>query len=210
VTAILGRLRARAVLADAQRLLPSHAAHIVRCWDGGDIIITDGPPAQTREQLTGWVIAECQNLDATVRMAPTIPAAWYGSVEVTPVVANSFHGATTVPPNPACPFPHQANSASPPAAVAAARYGRRRRWPARSRCRARSARRSGPQLVRNGEARSGMHYHLRWRCPGQDCRHTIAPIEMGKDKTRNCGGCGDAAARASTSAQLRLSLVGPG
>ena len=83
-TAILDGLRARGVLADTQRLLPAHAARIVRCWDGGDIIVTDGRAAQTREQLTGWVIAECEDLDGAVRLATTIPAAWYGSVEVRP------------------------------------------------------------------------------------------------------------------------------
>jgi hypothetical protein len=84
LTAILDGLRARGVLADTQRLLPARAARTVRCWDGGDIMITDGPAAQTREHLTGWVIAECEDLDGAVRLATTIPAAWYGSVEVRP------------------------------------------------------------------------------------------------------------------------------
>ena len=83
-TAVLDGLRARGVLADNQHLPSARAARIVRCWDGGDIIVTDGPAAQTTEQLTGWVIAKCENLDAAVRLATTIPAAWYGSVEVRP------------------------------------------------------------------------------------------------------------------------------
>jgi hypothetical protein len=81
-TAIRDGLRARGVPADTQLLLPSRAARVVRCWDGGDIIITSGPAPQTREQLTGWVIAECDDLHAAVRLATTIPAAWHGSVEV--------------------------------------------------------------------------------------------------------------------------------
>ena len=84
-TAILDGLRARGVLADTQRLLSARAARIVRCWDGGDIIVTDGPAAQTREQLTSWVIAECEDLDGAIRLATMIPAAWYGSVEIRPV-----------------------------------------------------------------------------------------------------------------------------
>jgi hypothetical protein len=84
LTAILGGLRARGLLADTARLRPARAARTVRCWDGGDIIITDGPAAQTTEQLTGWVIAECEDLDGAVRLATTIPAAWYGFVEVRP------------------------------------------------------------------------------------------------------------------------------
>jgi hypothetical protein len=80
--AMLDELGAVGVLADSQRLRPARAARTVRCWDGGDIIITDGPAARTREQLTSWIIAECGDLDAAVRLATTIPAAWYGSVEV--------------------------------------------------------------------------------------------------------------------------------
>lgn len=52
-TATCDRLRARGVLTDSQLLLPSRAARVVRCWDGGDFIVTDGPAAHTREQLTG-------------------------------------------------------------------------------------------------------------------------------------------------------------
>ena len=85
ITATPGRPRAPDGLADSLRLLPARAARTVRCWDGGDIIVTDGPAAQAREQLTGWVIAECTDLDAAVQLATTIPAAWYGSVEVRPV-----------------------------------------------------------------------------------------------------------------------------
>jgi hypothetical protein len=72
-------------LADSLRLLPARTARVVRCWDGGDVIIRHGPATQTSEHLTGWVIAECTDLDAAVRLATTIPAAWYGSVEVRPV-----------------------------------------------------------------------------------------------------------------------------
>jgi hypothetical protein len=84
LTAVLAELRARGVLAGSQRLLPARAARVVRCWDGGDIIITEGPAAQAQEQLTGWVTAECEDLDAAVRLATSLPAAWYGSVEVRP------------------------------------------------------------------------------------------------------------------------------
>lgn len=81
-TAMLDELQAAGVLADSQRLRPARAALIVRCWDGGDIFVTDGPVSPAKEQLTGWIIAECEDLDAAVRLATTIPAAWYGSVEV--------------------------------------------------------------------------------------------------------------------------------
>ncbi len=82
LTATLDALKAQGVLAESERLRPARAARIVRCWDGGDIIVGDGPAAQGREQLTGWVIAECDDLEAAVELATIIPAAWYGSVEV--------------------------------------------------------------------------------------------------------------------------------
>ena len=84
-TAILDGLRAFGVLAGTQHSgCAARAARIVRCRDGGDIIVTDGPAAQTSEQLTGWGIAECEDLDGALRRATTISAAWYGSVEVRP------------------------------------------------------------------------------------------------------------------------------
>jgi len=82
LTAKLDELGAVGVLADSQRLRPARAARVVRCWDGGDVIVTDGPAARTREQLTGWIIAECADPEAAVQLATTIPVAWYGSVEV--------------------------------------------------------------------------------------------------------------------------------
>jgi hypothetical protein len=84
-TAVFNGLPAYGLRANTQRLLPARAARTVRCWDGGDITITDGPAAQSREQLAGWAIAECADLDSAVQLAATIPAAWYGSIEVRPV-----------------------------------------------------------------------------------------------------------------------------
>jgi len=81
-TSTLDELQAVGVLADSQQLQPARAARIVRCWDGGDIFVADGPVSPAKEQLTGWIIAECEDLDAAVRLATTIPGAWYGSVEV--------------------------------------------------------------------------------------------------------------------------------
>ena len=85
ITATPGRPQAPDGLADSLRLLPARTARVVRCWVGGDVIIRHGPATQTSEHLTGWIIADCPDLDAAVRLATTIPAAWYGSVEVRPV-----------------------------------------------------------------------------------------------------------------------------
>jgi hypothetical protein len=83
-TAVLDGLATHGVLANTQRLRSARAARTVRCWDGGDITITDGPATQTTEQLSGWAIAECEDLDSAIQLAITIPAAWHCSIEVRP------------------------------------------------------------------------------------------------------------------------------
>ena len=82
--AIRDRMQARGLLAGSRRLQPAHTARTVRCWDGGDAVITEGSLAQTREQLAGWFIAECKDQDEAIELATTIPAAWYGAIEVRP------------------------------------------------------------------------------------------------------------------------------
>jgi len=44
-------------------------------------------PPSPGEQLTGWAIAECEDLDSALQLATTIPAAWHGSIEVRPAGA---------------------------------------------------------------------------------------------------------------------------
>jgi hypothetical protein len=74
------------VLADTQRLLPTRAARAVRCWDGGDIIvITDGPAARPGNSSPAGSSPSGKTWTAPFGWATTIPAAWYGPVEVRPV-----------------------------------------------------------------------------------------------------------------------------
>jgi hypothetical protein len=83
--AIRDRMQAHGVLlAGGQQLQPARTGHTVRCWPGGDVVITEGPFTQAREQLAGWLIAECQDQDEAIELATTIPAAWYGAIEVRP------------------------------------------------------------------------------------------------------------------------------
>lgn len=46
---------------------------------------TDGPFAETKEQLGGFYVLECENLDEALSWAAKIPAAWNGHVEVRPI-----------------------------------------------------------------------------------------------------------------------------
>ena len=75
-------LAERGALVGAERLHPAETAATVRCWDGGDIVTTGGPFAGTREQVTGFAVVDCKDLDAAIAVAARIPAAWHGAIEV--------------------------------------------------------------------------------------------------------------------------------
>ncbi len=47
--------------------------------------MTDGPFAETKEQLGGFYLVEADDLDAAIGLAARIPSACYGSVEVRPI-----------------------------------------------------------------------------------------------------------------------------
>jgi len=51
----------------------------------GKAAITDGPFAETREQLGGYYLIEAKNLDEATAIAARIPGARFGSIEVRPV-----------------------------------------------------------------------------------------------------------------------------
>lgn len=66
------------------RLQDSHTATTVRVRDG-KTLTTDGPFAETREQLGGYYLVEANNLDAAIAIAARIPGARTGSIEVRPI-----------------------------------------------------------------------------------------------------------------------------
>jgi hypothetical protein len=74
--------RERGELMGSERLYPAEAAATVRCWDGGDIVITGGAFAGGREQVTGFAVVDCKDLDEAIEAAARIPAAWHGAIEV--------------------------------------------------------------------------------------------------------------------------------
>ena len=78
-------VRERGVLCVGERLHRTETATTVRCWDGGDVVIADGPFAETKEQIIGFFVVECADLDDAVDVATRVPAAWYGTIEVRPV-----------------------------------------------------------------------------------------------------------------------------
>jgi len=66
-------------------LKPTSTATTVRVRDGKRIT-TDGPFAETKEQLGGYYLVEAADLDQALNMAAKIPAARYGSIEVRPLM----------------------------------------------------------------------------------------------------------------------------
>ena len=73
------------VLVDSSPLQPPQAATTVRVRNG-ETQLTDGPFAEIKEQLGGYYILDCADLDTTLRYAAMIPSAKYGSVEVRPMM----------------------------------------------------------------------------------------------------------------------------
>src|SRR5260221_1285077 len=66
-------------------LQPTTAATTVRVRDG-KTLTTDGPFAETREQLGGYYLVEAKDLDTALAVAARIPGAKTGSIEVRPIM----------------------------------------------------------------------------------------------------------------------------
>jgi hypothetical protein len=73
------------VLVDCAPLTATSAATTVRVRDG-EMLLTDGPAAELREQVGGYTILDCASLDDALKWAALIPAASSASVEVRPVI----------------------------------------------------------------------------------------------------------------------------
>jgi hypothetical protein len=65
-------------------LQPTETATTVRVRDG-KVTTTDGPFAETKEQLGGYFLIEARDLNEAIQVAAKIPSARFGSVEVRPV-----------------------------------------------------------------------------------------------------------------------------
>ncbi len=77
-------VRASGHMVGGDKLEPASTATTVRIRDG-KTLTTDGPFAETKEQLAGYYLIEAKDLDEAIGIAARIPGAAYGSVEVRPV-----------------------------------------------------------------------------------------------------------------------------
>jgi hypothetical protein len=66
-------------------LEPTSAAVSVRLREGKRLV-TDGPFAETREQLGGYFIVDVESADEAIKIAQRLPAAQWGTIEVRPIV----------------------------------------------------------------------------------------------------------------------------
>jgi hypothetical protein len=64
-------------------LAPPSAATTVRVR-GGEVLLTDGPFAETKEVIVGFDILECADLDEAIAVAAAHPMAWIGRTELRP------------------------------------------------------------------------------------------------------------------------------
>jgi hypothetical protein len=69
-----------------EALQPSSTATTVKASESGDRTVTDGPFAETKEQLGGFYLIECADLDAALEWAQKVPMGSGGSVEVRPAM----------------------------------------------------------------------------------------------------------------------------
>ena len=73
--------RAGAKIADGAELAPTRTATTVRVRDG-EVLVSDGPFTETKEQLGGFYLFDVASLDEAAELAAGIPAAAHGAIEL--------------------------------------------------------------------------------------------------------------------------------
>src|SRR5262249_2611129 len=82
---LIGELTQRGAYVSGGELQPTSTATTVRVR-GSEKLITDGPFAETKEQLGGFFLVEAADADGAIEIASQIPSARTGSIEVRPLV----------------------------------------------------------------------------------------------------------------------------
>jgi len=85
--AVMDQTSRQGIFRGAEPLKPTHTATTVRTVDGKPLI-TDGPFAETKEQLAGYYILDCKDLDEAIQWAAKIPTGCLGGegcIEVRPI-----------------------------------------------------------------------------------------------------------------------------
>jgi hypothetical protein len=74
----------RGVLQGGERLRPTTEATSVQVREG-EVLTSDGPFAETKEQIGGFYLVDCKDLDEAIEVASKIPGAHTGTIEVRPI-----------------------------------------------------------------------------------------------------------------------------
>ena len=74
----------RGLLQGGERLRPTTDATTVRV-ENGDVLTADGPFAETKEQIGGFYLVDCKDVDEAIEVAAKIPGARIGTIEVRPI-----------------------------------------------------------------------------------------------------------------------------
>ena len=75
----------RGIYKSGEALQPTATATTVRVRDGGTLT-TDGPFAETKDQLGGFYLVDCKDLDEAIEVAARIPDVRRGSIEIRPIM----------------------------------------------------------------------------------------------------------------------------
>jgi hypothetical protein len=82
----LAEMEGRGLLLHGDRLREASDATTVQVRSQ-ELLISDGPFAETREQIAGYDVIDCADLDEAIEVASKHPAAWHGIIEVRPVAS---------------------------------------------------------------------------------------------------------------------------
>ncbi|HMC40763.1 MAG TPA: YciI family protein [Acidimicrobiales bacterium] len=74
----------RGVLQGGERLRPTTDATTVQVREG-KVLTADGPFAETKEQIGGYFVVDCKDLDEALEVASRLPGAKHGTIEVRPI-----------------------------------------------------------------------------------------------------------------------------
>jgi hypothetical protein len=80
----MGEMTGRGVLQGGERLRNTTDATTVRVRDG-ETLTSDGPFAETKEQIAGYFLVDCKDLDEAIEISAKMPGAKHGSIEVRPI-----------------------------------------------------------------------------------------------------------------------------
>ena len=77
-------MEGRGIRLEGHQLRPVSDATTVQ-MRSGDLLVCDGPFAETKEQIAGFYLVDCQDLDEAIEVASKIPSAQWGTIEVRPI-----------------------------------------------------------------------------------------------------------------------------